>query len=131
MSGWALLACLKREMDHFQAISEKSETLILPCFADLIWPGDDMDPIALNKDPGVHFKTKTRVFVLIRVGNTIRYYAGVADPFNPNPAFEIGEFPTIAAALNFGNDYLVSEIPLAEIKAERRIRASSTQAWTD
>jgi hypothetical protein len=61
----------------------------------------------------------------MRLNSEIRYFAGTAEPHSDNPEYEIGIFPSIVAALSFGNYYLLAQYSFSEIAVERTVRDSS------
>ena len=114
-----LLDGLRSHRTEFAALAAVARVQCVPCFGDLLWPGDNFDPLELGNDPSVEFIGRERMLVLMRVGDAIRYYAGTTDPYSPNNLSEMGLFLTEAAALAFAVEYLVNNQPLADIRVAR------------
>jgi hypothetical protein len=116
---------LRSETNLFGAIESASRVVILPVFIDLCW-GEHFDFLRAMKDPGIQFDMERRRFVLMRIDNEIRYYAGTSDPYAQDAPYEIGIFPNTALALSFGGEYLIQGRLFEDITIERIVRSSSS-----
>lgn len=116
---------LQNEHGDYQQLISQCKVISMPCFGDLIWPGDAFDPFGCLKDPGIHFARGARTFVLIRVHDEIRYYAGSDDVTTNSTNHEIGCFSAVTLALRFGIAFLIDTTSLSQITIERQIRYSS------
>lgn len=123
----SFLETLQNEGRYFADLTTIATKIDLPCFADLIWPGDQIDPQSLNVDPGVQFIWRGRTFVLMRVGDQIRYYAGPVNASTVAEEWELGVLPSASSALSFGCDYLINQRPLSTIAVKREVRFPADQ----
>jgi hypothetical protein len=113
---------LRCESSAFQALTGACQTLIIPAFGDLLWPGDDLDFEALIRDPGITFTKDANTFALMRTREEIRYYAGSDKLVANTKRCELGRFPNEHTALSFGVVFLLKQVPLEVIAVEREIR---------
>ena len=104
--------------EAFDRLATACEVKTMPVFIDLCW-GENFDVMNAIRDPGIQFDCNERRFVLARLDDEIRFYAGPSHPECDEIQPEIGVFPDEVTALVFGMDFLIKKLPVTTIVANR------------
>jgi hypothetical protein len=123
MTGTPFIQTLQSDQ-IFAELTSVCQSQKVADFADLCW-GEEFDIMTAVRDPGLLFSNQERLFVLMRINDEIRYYAGLTDPDPEVLQYEMGIFPTVKDALTYGHEYLLNNRDFAEIKIERLVIDSS------